>query len=755
MKKLLIKKALFAAIYAFVAVLIELITFAVLNIGVVPKYWGLDFALILAFSLIIFIIPSNAASITVSAVLILLQAALACVNEALMSMSGIVFGLTMLNLTKELGGVFNSDFVNWWLFVGMGFLFAATLTGMISLNKFMATPKQKFNRQAVMILLLCCLIGENASLLIYQTTVKKFNRAMTNDVLAYYTDDEYLYNSQFISSKAFRRFGTYGYYFMNVSNTLDSLVSGFKGGVVANRNHQLTVLDEYFQDGKMSSVAYGENAYTGALQGKNIVLIVIESGEWFGINQEYTPTLYSMATNGISFTEYYARDKTNHSEAMSILGSYPVESDPATDLKGHTLSFTLPNLLRSAGYTTNYFHANTGEFYHRDKTFGTGGIYGFDTAHFFENMPALDGYNNPNKDFYDFDKDATIVKTYLKEYTNTAPEDQAFFTMHMTISSHGHYDDLILHGDYNGTEDADNAKDYDVQDFEKYYERIDHYPAVGSYANPALAVSEDYLRQFSDKKQKEIYLRYKRFQAGMMDLDEAINALVNDLNERGELDDTAFFFYADHTAYYNNQNYFLKGVAENESWNTRLFNIPCFMWYGGSMNGDFTPKGDFYDGYQPLAFTATKDTDSPLQTATVTRFANSFDIVPTLLQLVGFDYNLNLYQGVSMFAPDLTSVFVSREAGIFSNNMYFDGTTLSVKDAATGVWTHYDYERELQGENGLPDEAKTFIRQSVSYYDKQKMLETLYEIDYFADRKIEKSYKGTSYVRFVKTEESV
>lgn len=752
MKKLLFKKSLFAAIYAFAAILIELITFAVLKMGVLPKYWGLDLALILGFSLIIFIIPSNVATIVVASTFLLLQAALACVNEALMSMSGIVFGLTMLNLTKELGGVFNSDFVNWWLFVGMALLFAATLTGLILLNKFMDTPKQKFNKQAIVILLLCCLIGENASLLVYQVTVKKFNRAMSNDVLAYYTDDEYLYNSQFIPAKALRKFGTFGFYFMNVSNTLDSITSGFRKGMEATKSHQLTVLDEYFQNGQMSSEAYGLNEYAGALQGKNIVLIVIESGEWFGINQDYTPTLYSMATNGVSFTEYYARDKTNHSEAMSVLGSYPVESDPATDLKGHTLSFTLPNLLRSAGYTTNYFHANTGEFYHRDQTFGKDGIYGFDTAHFFENMPALEGYSNPKKDFYDFDKDTTIAKNYFDEYTYTADEDRAFFTMHMTISSHGHYDDLVDHGDYNGPEDEDNADDYDVQDFEKYYELIDSYPTV--YANPALAISEDYLSDFSSKKQETIYLRYKRFQAGMMDLDEAINTLVNDLNRAGELDDTAFFFYADHTAYYNNQNYYLKGVPEGESWNTKLFNIPCFLWYGGSMDGDFTPKGEFYDGYQPLTFTATKDKDSPLQTSKVTKFANSFDVVPTLLHLVGYDYNMNLYQGASMFAPDATSVFVSREAGIFKNDMYFDGITLSMKNA-DGSWSHYDYESELQDEEGLPESAKNFIRQSVSYYEKQEMLEAMYKIDYFAERKIEKSYKGTSYVRFVKTEESV
>ena len=100
--------------------------------------------------------------------------------------------------------------------------------------------------------------------------------------------------------------------------------------------------------------------------------------QWPG---EYTPTLYAMASGGISFTEYYARDKTNVSEAMSILGSYPKNSDPSTKLKNAQLSFTLPNLLRENNYTTNYFHANNKSFYNRDVTHGGGKAYGFDTSH--------------------------------------------------------------------------------------------------------------------------------------------------------------------------------------------------------------------------------------------------------------------------------------------------------------------------------------------------------------------------------------
>lgn len=742
MRRLFTKKAYLALIYALMAIVMELVTFAVLTDDVIPQYWGLDLAFIIALSMIIFIIPSPVASIVVASIFLALQAILAVVNEALMDYSGIVFRLNMLNLAKEVGGVFNSDFVNWWLLAGMLSLFAVALAGMIVLHKHLPTPKMKMSKQAIAILLLCCLLGENVALVLYQSTVGRFQTTLSNDALAYYADDRKLYETQEIPFKALRKFGTFGFYFMNVSNTLETLFFGYNKGVVSSEKYTMTTLDKYFANGKMSEDVYGDNPYTGALAGKNIVLVVIESGEWYGINQEYTPTLYSMAKNGLAFTEYYARDKTNHSEALSILGSYPEQSDPARDLDENTLSFTLPNLLRASGYTTNYFHANSGEFYDRETTFGKDGIYGFDTAHFPEDMPALKGYDDPNKSFYDFDKDATIIKEYYNEYTHKAPEDRAFYTMHMTLTSHGHYDDLYLEGDYNGPEDDDNADDYVVQGFEKYYEVIDDYPSTYVADKHAIPMTKD--------EDSTVYLRYKRYQAGMMDLDEGINSLAYNLWQDGELDDTVFFFYADHTSYYNNQNMYLKGIDLDERWNTKQFNIPCFIWYGGSMNGDFAPKGEFHDDYHSFSFTATKDLENPVRNMQVEKFTNSFDIVPTLLQLVGYNYNLNLYHGVSMLS-DETSVFISREAGMFINDIFFDGTTISMQ-LPDGTWTQIDYESTLLADGEFEERVERFLLDTVAYREKQKMLELMYSVDYFAQRDIEKSHKGTAYVQKVKTQ---
>ena len=541
---------------------------------------------------------------------------------------------------------------------------------------------------------------------------------------------------------------------MNISNTLEA----FLGGATAETENRqrLSALDNYFSQGEMSESAYGDNIYTGALNGKNIVLIVIESGEWYGINREYTPTLYALAKDGISFTEYYDRDKTNVSEAMSILGTYPMNI--SVKLSNCTVPFSLAALTGEAGYTSNYFHPNNKDFYDRDLTHGASGTYGFDTAHFLDDMPLLAGCDENGKiikkDFYDFDKDAEVMKLYSEEYTYVKPEDRAFFSMQMTLSSHGSYEDLIQYGDYPFVSDYYYDSDMTeaerlteqqrlqtefsakcvVKGFEKYYRVIDGYPTEFIADKGIFLDTNPETSRYKASVLENVYLRYKRFQAGMMDLDEGINSLIHDLQTAGKLDDTAFVFYADHTAYYNNQNYYMKGIEIGENWNTELYNIPCFLWYGGSMDCNVLPSEGFYEGYHPISFKAEKDKENPLQGGvTSDKFTCSFDILPTILQLVGYNYNLNLFQGVSMFS-DRNSIFVSHESSTpFTDKIYFDGITVSVK-GEDGKWSHYEYESTLYSDEGFTDEVKEFLKASLRYYNRQEMIDEMYKLDYFSKR---------------------
>lgn len=271
-----------------------------------------------------------------------------------------------------------------------------------------------------------------------------------------------------------------------------------------------------------------------------------------------------------------------------------------------------------------------------------------------------------------------------------------------------------------------------------------------------------------------------------MDLDVGVNSLVHYLEEQGELDNTTFVFYADHNAYYENMQHSIKNISTSEYWNTELQNIPFFIWSGSCM--DLTVEniyegkeyvnpddGVLFDSVYEGEFYYEIDhrTDDPIGGAVIEKYCNSFDVLPTILDLFGYDYNTNLYHGVSVFKEG-ASVFISREAGIFNNNMYSDGEKLYVmaeesgdaivsKDGeisyADGVFTvrvdgqYTDISAAeaaglevYRGGDGyfvytiasaggvLCDSAVDFLLNVTAYYDKQSFLEMVYKYDYFSLR---------------------
>ena len=745
MKRLLIKKTVFAASYVILAILLEMITFLALGFGAFPQYFGLDLAVILIIALIIFVIPNSAAQISVLSVFLAFQIILSIANEALYSMSGTVFSFSMLNLIHEVTGVVDASFMNWWLIAVMVVIFGGSLAGLIVFTRKYTVPKGLYTRNTVVLLLVAFILAECCAGILYAFTVESFSAAADQiekeDRLSIFYDESELYTEQKFTAKAFSEFGTYGYFVVNIGNSISPQT--YVDEVTEED------IDNYFTSGRMSKSVYGDNIYTGAADGKNIVLIVIESGEWYVINKEYTPTLYAMAEGGIAMTDFHARDKTNCSEALSIMGSYPslAALEPANVI-GNSMPYTLPNILSNGGYTNNYFHANYGSYYRRSDSFVD--MYGYDNTYFLEDLTMLPG-STDKTGFYDFDKDSDIFRYYLDEFTYSEG-DGPFFTQMMTLISHGSYNDLIDHGNYpyNGVPQEPGDVSYDemteeekeeftkkcqVKGLEEYYEIIDRFPET--YVGGTPVIDQQYLAE--NDLFEEMFLRYKRYQAGIMDLDLGVNMLVKDLESSGELDDTLFVFYADHSAYYDQMNYVMKGYGSDELYNTNVYNVPFFMWYGGSMdlNVEALPLSE----YSSVDFVATKDTDSALQPGKITKFCNTYDVLPTLLDLCGYSYNTNLYHGVSAFSK-LESIFISHESGIFQDDIYF--STIDVYVETGSEWICYPFD-ETYSNGGFGDYVLDFLYRAVDYYDKQEMLDAVIKCDYFATR----DFYGEGTLKFI------
>ncbi len=704
MKDLLQKKGLYVLIYVGLAVFLEMMTFISMKLGVAPKYFLLDLSIILMLATVIFVIPSFTAEAIVIVLFLLVQFILSFLNYTLNNMNGSVFMLEMMGLANEAAGAFTSEFMDWGFFFLLIAVPVVAIILLVLLRKYRVPYNGAHNLIFIMVFTLACMgLGSSA---VYNVTVKNlYDPKDTSDPLYLLTSDKYLYNTFVLKDSAFKKFGTFAFYYVSVDKILSAKLQGtvFGTGTAALPAEELTALNGYFSAQEMS----GQSAYSGILKGQNLITVMVESGERYAIDEKLTPTLHALFAQGYENQKYYARDKTNHSEAIAILGSYPVETPFTSNyssnetLLANNLAFTLPSVLKADGYTTTYLHSNWGSYYGRESTHT---VYGFENFYALEDM-EMESSHDTGKDFYEFELDSDL---FGKNLNKIAPTDgKPFYTFVTSLITHGHYDDLVDNGDYTANlseaEKKKRAASYKVHGLEPYYEQITKELFLEKFAeelkvNGLTAPGKEELLH-------TVYLRYKRYQAGMMDLDRGIALLLQHLKDNGLLENTTLLFYGDHNAYYSGQNYYLKGLPKDHYEISESYNV-MFGIYSGKSPLTVPATGFTHAGDETFPLTRAKNTQ---------RCTTSFDIVPSTLDLFGYTFNRGLYMGSSMFSdtPDIT--FISRESGMLSDK-YF---------SSDGIEILYG---DIEDAAGVT-EFQTGI---INYLIKQQQYERMYKYDYFA-----------------------
>ena len=103
--------------YLITTIAIEIMTFAMLKIGLFPEHVLYNLAVILMFTGVIFIIPNYLAQYIVSMVLIVVQMVIMYTNYSLYHLYGDVFSFDMITLFKETKQAITTDFTYIWLIV--------------------------------------------------------------------------------------------------------------------------------------------------------------------------------------------------------------------------------------------------------------------------------------------------------------------------------------------------------------------------------------------------------------------------------------------------------------------------------------------------------------------------------------------------------------------------------------------------------------------------------------------------------------
>ena len=601
---------IYGVLFVIFAILLEIVNFVTLGIGVLPTNFGIEFAIILIIAGFIFILPTEWLKVTVTTIFLAFQGIINIINSCVFKN---LFNFTTVDMLfargGETGAVFEFDFINWGCLLAslavLGVYIAAVVLG----SKYMPRIKSKFRFSSVCYMIAVAVVIECCGLVTYNFLDKAYAADADSEYI--YENGEYLYGSTDLKFANMKKYGFWAYYLKSIEKFVN-----YEELLSEEEQQELKVFLEEGKGFKYSDSEYEAEQMSGLLKDDNLLMIMMESIEWFAIDPFNTPNLYDLIyDNSMYFTEYYSRNATNFSEDISILGNVPNEYAFSNILKkvGVETPESLPNYFKNNGYeSVNFFHDYLGEFYDR-YTLNT--AIGFDKVYALSESPME---NKPTK-FGQFVDDGDYVQSLIEQML---PKDKKFFSFFTTVSTHGPY-----------TESNDRFNIY-YRIFDENYTKFCNYNEEHElgYVLPEMGTKN--------------YKILKEYKSKAMALDNAIGIIVDYLeNNTGSdgrklSDSTAIVLFADHNAYYQNLSYKIKNVGKYADEKT-AYRVPFSI------------------------------SSSKLKTGENKTFCNTYDIFPTLCDLYGFDFNSSLTHGYSVFSKDIEkSMFLSSLSTIFDENVY-------------------------------------------------------------------------------------
>lgn len=239
-----------------------------------------------------------------------------------------------------------------------------------------------------------------------------------------------------------------------------------------------------------------KNEYTGIFKNKNLIFITAESFSFNIIDEELTPTLYKMTSEGITFSNFYTPiyyASTSDGEYTNLTGLLPKEGTWSyIASKNKDFPYTYAKVFKEKGYDTYSYHNGIYNFYDRNKVMPN---LGYDKYTGCGN--GLEKKINCN--LWPQSDDEMISYTFA-DYKNS----KNFMTYYMTISGH-------LSHNFNDNDMAKKHKDK-VKDL-KYSDAV------------------------------------KAYISATIDLDNALKNLLENLKKNDKLDDTVIVLVPDHYPY--------------------------------------------------------------------------------------------------------------------------------------------------------------------------------------------------------------
>lgn len=367
----------------------------------------------------------------------------------------------------------------------------------------------------------------------------------------------------------------------------------------------------------------GDNEMTGLLEGKNVVLVLMESMDDWMIG-EYTPTLERLMSEGISFTHFYTPGyggiRTFNSEFCVNTGSFlSSQGGYAFDYITNTYRQSLASLLTQEGYSAKTFHYNDPSFYSR-------GV--FSPAMGYSEYVCYGDYIGADEEKLLYDDQLLFDNPVLN--AEFFREGQPILNFIITRSAHLSY---------------------------KYNEVLSYW---------ALKKYPEFRGLTGNEETDCAYLKAKL-------VDDLFARLLQELEDKGQLDNTVIIGVTDHYTYgYKDEAslYALSGVDDA----LLLEKTPCFIW------------------------------SADLQPMKVDKTLNTSDLLPTMLNLLGVDSPYD-YIGRDAFDPTYEGYALFSDGSWISGDIAYDAGTKRVLSITGG-----EAEASSETLDAMAQKVQQFVR---------------------------------------------
>lgn len=724
MFKSVINKLLMVLYFVVGALILEFITFHFLNLGTMPEYFFIDLSIILIIGLIVYCIPNFTAQYVIYTIILLVQTILIYLNYTLYVIYGDLFSFDMLNLAREAAAAVTSNFVYFRIICQLILVFFAIMVVGLFLLKTCRKDKIKI-RQHYSIFNLIILLSVQFFSVGYYTHARTYINQMSDLTdESYIESDAFLMNTSFLKSTSYTKFGSYGYMLNLFFNSLDIIndahinatIDYFKKGNIYDNSAVFGV--DKNEDYNNVIVIMMESLEwfpftNGDIKSQN------EDGEYVydvqkvlnNFSYEFTPNIYSIlygddyltdqdnanrANDAMIFENFFAKSKTNISEGYGILGNYPVGQSLSSfagdnyDRALNAFGYSLPSMLKANGFYTSYVHSNRGAFYSRSETHKN---LGFDNVVFKDTLLDENGnriYKGDDLLWDDWASEGDFARNAIDQLVPTTEDNSPFFTFYLNVSTHGAYtaddnvndNDALRYYDYvkfgeqncqlvktkgNVSEenkffyDEDGNKITDVATLQSVYPNANYFwerkdlsdlsaeEKYTTFYSNILKYYGDYneaTQEFEENGTTEgvVYL-----ECGVLGLDDAIGVIIDALKQKNQYDNTTLVLYSDHFCYYGGLANQIKGFKGGDTLSIGLNTIPMIISSPGLK---------------------AKGAQSSLDFSANTRFSSAYDVIPTVLDMLGIPFNENYYLGHSIFRPADYTYVIDAETGLARDVAY-------------------------------------------------------------------------------------